>query len=67
MKKKNEEVIIEVENEIACPRYAGVVIKNIKVGPSPDWLKKRLNAIDVRPINNVVDITNFVLQKRRLT
>ena len=62
-KRDNEGVTIEVENEIACPRYAGVVIKNIKVGPSPDWLKKRLNAIDVRPINNVVDITNFVLHE----
>ena len=55
------EVVVE-DNE-ACPRYSGVVIKGITVGESPDWLKTRLNAVGVRPINNIVDITNFVLHE----
>ncbi len=59
----NSAIEVEVRNTEACPRYSGVVIKNLKIAESPDWLKKRLNAIDVRPINNVVDITNFVLHE----
>lgn len=54
---------VEVENYTACPRYSGIVVKNIQVKPSPDWLKHRLEAIGVRSINNVVDITNFVLHE----
>ncbi len=54
---------VEVENTDACPRYSGLTIKGIKVGDSPEWMQKRLNAIGVRPINNVVDITNFVLHE----
>ncbi|RLD21767.1 MAG: phenylalanine--tRNA ligase subunit beta, partial [Bacteroidetes bacterium] len=50
-------------NSEACPRYAGIVIDNIEVGESPAWLKQKLTAIGVRPINNIVDITNFVLQE----
>ncbi|MEM1321969.1 MAG: phenylalanine--tRNA ligase subunit beta [Bacteroidota bacterium] len=56
-------VEVVIENTEACPRYSGVSIKGIKVGGSPDWLKNRLNAIGVRPINNIVDITNFVLHE----
>ena len=52
---------IGVLDKKGCPRYAGCVIKNIKVGPSPKWLVERLNAIGVRSVNNIVDITNFVL------
>ncbi|SVC44657.1 uncharacterized protein METZ01_LOCUS297511, partial [marine metagenome] len=44
-----------------CPRYCALVIENVKVGPSPKWLKDRLTAIGLRPINNIVDITNFVM------
>lgn len=44
-----------------CPRYTGRLIKNVKIGPSPDWLQNRLNACGIRPINNIVDITNYVL------
>lgn len=54
---------VEVRNPEACPRYSGLVIKGLSVGESPEWLKRRLQAIDVRPINNVVDITNFILHE----
>lgn len=56
-------VEVTVENTEACPRYSGVVIKGLTVGESPEWLKNRLKAIGVRPINNVVDVTNFVLKE----
>ena len=46
-----------------CPRYCALVIENVKVGPSPKWLKDRLIAIGLRPINNIVDITNFVMME----
>ena len=52
---------VVVENSDACPRYAGVTIRNIKVTESPQWLKDRLTAIGQRPINSIVDITNYLL------
>ena len=52
---------IEVEDYNKCPRYAGVTIENIKVASSPDWLKKRIQSIGLTPINNIVDITNYIL------
>ena len=54
---------VTVENTDACPRYSGVTITGVKVKESPEWLQKRLTAIGLRPINNVVDITNFVLHE----
>ena len=54
-------VEVTVENEEACPRYSGVTIRNVKVAESPEWLRNYLNAIGQRPINNIVDITNFIL------
>lgn len=51
---------VEVQEPAACPRYAGVTITGIQVQPSPQWLQDRLKAIGVRPINNIVDITNFI-------
>lgn len=52
---------VQVENTQACPRYAGVSIKGVTVKESPEWLKRKLNAIGLRPINNIVDITNFIV------
>jgi len=52
---------IEIYEEDLCLRYAGIVVKGIQVGPSPDWLKQRLLAMGLKPINNVVDISNYVL------
>lgn len=54
-------VQVEVKVPEKCIRYSGVVIKDLKVGPSPDWLRKRLEAVGGRSINNVVDVTNYVL------
>jgi len=54
---------VEVLNEEDCPRYSGITLTNVKIKESPQWIKDRLNSIGVRPINNVVDITNFVLQE----
>jgi len=51
---------VKVENEKACPRYSGVSIANVRIAPSPQWLQQRLKAIGLRPINNLVDITNFI-------
>lgn len=54
---------VEVENSIACPRFSGLTISGINVKPSPDWLKNKLVTIGLRPINNIVDITNFVMHE----
>ena len=58
---KETGVQVEVKAPMAAPRYAGVTISGITVGESPDWLKEQLNVIGVRPINNIVDITNYIL------
>jgi phenylalanyl-tRNA synthetase beta chain len=52
---------VVIEDEKACPRYSGVTVTGIKVAESPDWLKNKLKSIDIRPINNIVDITQYVL------
>ncbi len=64
-KVDNEDLVIpvQIENTEACPRYSGLTMKNIKVAPSPDWLQHRLKSIGLTPINNIVDITNFVLHE----
>ncbi len=61
-KSTNNELSIpvEVENKDACPRYVSLTISNVTVQPSPSWLQNRLRAIGVRPINNVVDVTNYI-------
>lgn len=54
---------VRVEEPELCPRYSGLTIKNVKVQESPDWLKDKLRTIGLRPINNIVDITNFILME----
>ena len=62
VKSENEHGFeLEVEDSELCPRYIGAIIENIKVAPSPVWLQDRLKAIGLSPINNVVDITNYIL------
>lgn len=56
-----EAVRVVIEDPTGCPRYVAMVIRGVAVGPSPSWLRRRLEAIGLRPINNVVDVTNFVL------
>ena len=54
---------VEIQNTEACPRYCGIYLSKITIKESPDWLKKRLNSIGVKSINNIVDITNFILHE----
>ncbi|MCU0641588.1 MAG: phenylalanine--tRNA ligase subunit beta [Candidatus Margulisbacteria bacterium] len=56
-------VKVEVRDQELCPRYMARVIENVKVGESPEWLKKRLELSGIRPINNVVDVTNYLLHE----
>ena len=60
---EGEAIPVEVIASDGAPRYTGTTIKGVKVAPSPDWLQKKLISIGLRPINNVVDITNFVLME----
>lgn len=57
----NLDIEVIVEDTQACPRYSGLTLSNIEVKESPEWLKNALKTIDIRPINNIVDITNFVM------
>ncbi len=52
---------VEIQDEEGCPRYSAAVVTNVKIKESPEWLKTRLTSVGLRPINNVVDVTNFVL------
>ena len=56
-------ITVKIENPEACPRYSGITISGLQVKESPAWLRDRLKAIGLRPINNIVDITNFVLME----
>ena len=59
----DNDIEVVVEDTAACPRYSGLSISGVKVGPSPDWLKNRLAAVGIRSINNIVDISNYVLME----
>ncbi len=61
--KASDYIQVEVQDEGLCPRYCARVVKNIKIGPSPEWMKRRLAASGIRPINNLVDITNYVMEE----
>ncbi|MFV0314098.1 MAG: phenylalanine--tRNA ligase subunit beta [Anaerotignum sp.] len=54
-------ISVEIKNPELCPRYIARAVKNVKIGPSPRWMRKRLSAAGLRPINNIVDITNYVM------
>jgi len=57
----NELLEVETPAEDLCPRYTARMVRNVKIGPSPKWMRERLRAMGVRPINNIVDITNYVM------
>lgn len=61
VENNNYPVKVTIENEKACPRYSGVVVAGVTVKESPEWMQKLLRTIGLRPINNVVDVTNFML------
>lgn len=58
---KSRSITVQIQNKFLCPCYTGQMISGVKIGPSPEWLKRRLEHVGLRPINNVVDITNYVL------
>ena len=54
-------VSIRIDDPVLCPRYTARMVRNVKIGPSPAWMRERLRNSGVRPINNIVDITNYVM------
>ena len=61
--KAEDYISVEVEATDLCPRYTARIVKNIKLAPSPEWMQRRLAAMGIRPINNIVDITNYVMEE----
>ena len=61
--KAEDYVKVTVENTELCPRYCARVVKNVKIGPSPKWMQECLVSVGIRPINNLVDITNYVMEE----
>lgn len=62
-KAAGEAIKVTVEEPDLCPRYTGITLRNVKVGESPEWLQNRLRTVGLRPINNIVDVTNFVMME----
>ncbi len=62
-KATGEPIKVTVEEPELCPRYTGITLRNVKVGESPEWLQNRLRTVGLRPINNIVDVTNFVMME----
>ncbi|HAN74045.1 MAG TPA: phenylalanine--tRNA ligase subunit beta [Planktothrix sp. UBA8402] len=58
---QSESLAIEIADKTACPIYIGTIIQGVKIAPAPEWLQRRLQSAGVRPINNVVDVTNYIL------
>jgi phenylalanyl-tRNA synthetase beta chain len=56
-----DEVVVQIDDPIGCPRYSAMLVRGVKIGESPDWMKERLAAAGMRPISNVVDCTNYVM------
>src|SRR5438067_1826326 len=61
--KTSDFASVEIRDPDLCPRYAARIVRNVKIAPSPEWLRKRLEVLGQRPINNVADITNYVLHE----
>ena len=59
----NDYIKVEVKDAELCPRYCAKVVKNVKIAPSPEWMQRRLASVGIRPINNIVDITNYVMEE----
>lgn len=59
----NDYVSVEIKDADLCKRYCGRIVKNVKIGPSPEWMQRRLANCGIRPINNLVDITNYVMEE----
>ena len=59
----NDYIKVEVKDAELCPRYCAKVVKNVKIAPSPEWMQRRLSACGIRPINNLVDITKYVMEE----
>ena len=59
----NDITSVTIKDKELCPRYTARIIKDVKIGPSPEWLQKRITSIGLRPVNNIVDITNYVLME----
>src|ERR1051325_3255126 len=62
-RKASDFASVEILDPDFCPRYAARIVRDVKIGPSPEWLTKKLDSIGQRPINNVADITNYVLHE----
>ena len=61
--KAEDYISVEIKDTDLCKRYCGRVVKNVKIGPSPEWMQRRLANCGIRPINNLVDITNYVMEE----